>query len=290
MSEGEVLGPRATWAEHPIRIRRLDVLRREQVTPKMVRVVLGGPELDGFESHVPDEHVKLVFPDEDTGITRAPRQAENGMSLDWERPFPPTRDYTIRRYAREAGEVWIDFVVHAVGRASAWAQRAEPGDEIWVAGPRPSLIVPPDFTYQLLFADHTALPALARWLEELPESVRAFAVALVPDPAEQQPLPERDGIEVTWLHESVPSAPSFADVLETVRLPEGEHTYLWAAGEAGLLKPVRRWAKAHGFERGTSDVSGYWKHGKDGAVPTSRSARLAAEVRHLAAHALGREH
>ena len=55
--------PRARWAEWPIKIRELEVLRREHLTPRMVRVTLGGPNVAGFESHLPDEHMKLVFPD-----------------------------------------------------------------------------------------------------------------------------------------------------------------------------------------------------------------------------------
>jgi NADPH-dependent ferric siderophore reductase len=34
-------------------------------------VILGGPGTAGFESHAPDEHVKLIFPDSD-GTLRVP--------------------------------------------------------------------------------------------------------------------------------------------------------------------------------------------------------------------------
>lgn len=86
---------------YPIKIRRLDVLDRRYVTLKMVRLTVGGDQIEGFESHQSDEHVKLVFPDPDTGDTRFPTQ--DGDHLDWPRPFPLTRDYTIRSFDREAG-------------------------------------------------------------------------------------------------------------------------------------------------------------------------------------------
>ena len=55
-----------------------------------------------------------------------------------------------------------------------------------------------------------------------------------------------------------------------------------------MLKPVRRWAKAHGFDKGTSDITGYWKTGRTNAVPTK--VTLAARAKHRLDHLLGREH
>ena len=45
---------------------------------------------------------------------------------------------------------------------------------------------------------------------------------------------------------------------------------VWAAGEAGVLKPIRRWARAHGFARGTCDIAGYWRQERTSSVRTSR--------------------
>ncbi|MFT4299173.1 MAG: siderophore-interacting protein [Aeromicrobium sp.] len=286
----ETVGPRADHVDVPIGIRELEVIRRESVTPKMVRIVFGGSGVDGFITSTPDEHVKLVFPDPD-GVTRHPVQAADGKMLDWPRPFPPTREYTIRRVDREAGEIWMDFVVHPGGLASDWAQHVSPGETLWVAGPRPSHQVPADFGFQILLADHTALPAVARWLEELDPSVQAEVAVLVPDVAEEQPLAVRDGVNLTWYHADEGVGDDvLGRHLEQVVLPGDRHVYLWAAGEAGLLKPVRRWAKAHGFARGTCDVAGYWRKGRTNAVPTSRAVQLAAQARHVLDHALGREH
>lgn len=280
--------PQSRWAEWPIKIRELDVLRREYVTQRMVRVTLGGPGLPGFESHLADEHVKLVFPDPNTGTTRAPVQ--DGDHLDWPSPFPPTRDYTVRRYDPkdgEAGEVDFDFVVHEGGLASDWAQHAPIGSSIWVAGPRPSRIVPPEFGFHVLVGDETALPAIGRWLEELPGDARGVAVVEVADPAEEQPLRVPDGFSLTWLHRSDGSAPTLGDFVGGLTLPDDTATYVWAAGEAGELKPVRRWARSRGVGgKGQCDIGGYWRRGSTGGVSTTRRERLG----HAVAHALGREH
>ncbi|MBW9207279.1 siderophore-interacting protein [Mumia sp. zg.B17] len=271
-------GPTLTLLDHPIGIQELEVLRRDQLTPRMVRLVLGG-DLARWEARAPDEHVKLVFPDPETGMTRAP--VADGDHLHWPKPFPPTREYTVRRFDRERGEVWMDFVVHPGGLASDWAESVQPGDRLWVAGPRAGYVAPPAFAYRVVLADHTALPAAARIVEELPHGVRARVALLVPDAAEEQDLVVREGVEVTWLHEDDPevSDRGFEPFLAGLDLPADEPWTLWAGGEAGLLKPVRRWAKEHGLVNGsTADISGYWKRGRSNAVTPRR--RLAHRVKH----------
>lgn len=56
----EVLaGTTGAKVPYPIGIRELEVVRSEMVGTGLLRLTLGGPELAGFESHAPDEHVRL---------------------------------------------------------------------------------------------------------------------------------------------------------------------------------------------------------------------------------------
>ncbi len=276
--------PEAVYDDFPIRIRELQVLRRTRVTPRMLRVTLGGPDLAGFESHQSDEHVKLVFPDPGTDTTRHPVQDDD--HLDWPSPFPPTRDYTVRRYdpaAGEHGEVDVDLVDHDGGLAATWARTCEVGSSIWVAGPRPSLVVPAEFGFHVLVGDETALPAIGRWLEELPADARGAAFVEVAGPEEEQQLRVPDGVRLEWLHRgsAAPGTTSLlADAVDGLQLPTDTHVYVWAYAEAGCIKPVRRWARARAVGRGQSDIGGYWKLRRTGAVPTGVLSRLVHRVEH----------
>lgn len=251
-------GPRAEHLERPHSVHGLRLLRREQVTPRMVRLVLGGDEVAALEPRTPDEHVKIIFPDADGGV-RLPTVGEKG--LDWPRPFPETREYTIRRIDHAAGEVWIDFVVHEGGLASDWAQRVEPGTDVWITGPRPTYLLPDAFGHHVLLADHTALPAVARWLEELGPMTSAQVAVAVPGAADEQQLAVGERVDLTWFHEDDPNYDlgTLGRHLESLALPADVPTYLWAAGEASVLKPVRVWARKRGFARGTCDIAGYWR-------------------------------
>ncbi|MCE3033164.1 MULTISPECIES: siderophore-interacting protein [Streptomyces] len=259
----EVLaGRRPEKVRYPIRVRRTEVVRTTTVGAGLLRVTLGGPGTEGFEAHSPIDHVKLLFPEPD-GSLRLPEP--DGDLLKWPRPAPTSREYTVRRYDPEAGEIDIDIAPHEGGLASDWAQRVRPGAVLHVAGPPGGLIVPPVYDRYLLVGDITALPAIARWLEELPRDAKGWAFIEVADAAEQIELSAPAAVEVRWLHRGDRPAGT-GDALEravtAVPVAKGERLYAWIAGEAGQIKPLRRWVRDElRLDRGDYEITGYWKRG-----------------------------
>ncbi|MGM9439188.1 siderophore-interacting protein [Streptomyces murinus] len=255
-------GRRPEKVRYPIRVRRTEVVRTATVGAGLLRVTLGGPGTEGFEAHSPIDHVKLLFPEPD-GSLRLPEP--DGDLLKWPRPAPTSREYTVRRYDPEAGEIDIDIAPHEGGLASDWAQRVRPGAVLHVAGPPGGLIVPPVYDRYLLVGDITALPAIARWLEELPRDAKGWAFIEVAGAAEQIELSAPAAVEVRWLHRGDRPAGT-GDALEravtAVPVAEGERLYAWIAGEAGQIKPLRRWVRDElRLDRGDYEITGYWKRG-----------------------------
>ncbi|OLT44716.1 NADPH-dependent ferric siderophore reductase [Saccharomonospora sp. CUA-673] len=250
---------------YPIGIRTVEVVRTAPVGSGLIRLTLGGSGVDGFEAHAPDEHVKLIFTDPD-GTLRLPEP--DGAMLKWPRPSPTSREYTVRRFDPDARELDIDIAVHDGGLAAEWARTARSGEQVHVAGPPGGLIVPTSYDKYLLAGDITALPAIARWLEEMPPTTEGWAVIEVADAGEEIPLDHPEGVEVRWLHRDG-AAPGTTDLIErTVRalpLPgssDTERLYVWLAGEAGTLKPLRRWVRNElGLSKADHDITGYWKRG-----------------------------
>jgi NADPH-dependent ferric siderophore reductase len=55
------------------------------------------------------------------------------------------------------------------------------------------------------------------------------------------------------------------DLLETVSAQDiDQDTFVWAAGEAGALVPVRRHLKAQQLPRENLSLHGYWRRGESG--------------------------
>ncbi|MEU1214522.1 siderophore-interacting protein [Streptomyces sp. NPDC005791] len=255
-------GLRAEKVGYPIGIRETEVVRTVMVGAGLLRVTLGGKGTEGFEAHSPDEHVKLLFPEAD-GTLRLPEQ--NGTMLRWAGSALRSRQYTVRRYDPVAGEIDIDVALHDGGLASDWAREARPGAVMHLAGPPGGLIVPHSYDRYLLAGDLTALPAIARWLEELPRSAKGWAFIEVTDPTQEIALSAPEGVEVCWLHSAdlpAGSGDALARAVTEVTVPEGERVYVWVAGEAGQIKPLRRWVRDElGLEKADHDITGYWKRG-----------------------------
>lgn len=227
------------------RRRHLHVLERVGLTDSLVRFTFAG-DLEGFASLGPEDHVKAFFPGPDGFVGRDYTPAE----------FRPIG-------ASSGPELDIDVVVHGVaGPATAWASRAGRGDGLDIGGPRGSRLAPTGFTNALLIADPSGTPALRRW-------IRAFA-GVTPVHAL---LFGDDARLVDYLDdaERMTATPQLArtgeyDLLEVVRSQDvTTDTFVWAAGEANALIPVRRWLKQEvGLPKESLSLHGYWKSGVAG--------------------------
>jgi NADPH-dependent ferric siderophore reductase len=238
---------------HEIKRRKLQVLRVTDITRRMRRITLHGPELAGFISLGTDDHVKLLFattPEEQAALdSDAPLQNGDG-------PRPSMRDYTPRRYDPHSGELDIDFVLHGDGPAATWAAQAEAGQTLNIAGPRGSLIVPDMFDSYLLIGDETALPAIGRRLEALPAGRRALVVVEIDNLAERQALISDAQIEVIWV---VRGEQDLLEVTRQLTLPQGS-LYAWVATEASLSRKVRRVLLDElKLEEAAVKAAGYWR-------------------------------
>lgn len=238
---------------HEIKRRRLEVLRVVDITPRMRRITLGGEQLAGFASLGSDDHIKLLF------AQNAAEQAaldSPTFSVKGEGPQPAMRDYTPRRVDLSSGELDIDFVLHGDGPASTWAEQAKPGQHLHIAGPRGSMIVPDIFDSYLLVGDETALPAIARRLEELPAGRKVLAVIEIADEHEQQALDSAADVEVIWV---VRGRDDLLGAVRELQVPQGS-LYAWVATETKLSRQVRRvLLDEHTLNDEFVKAVGYWR-------------------------------
>jgi NADPH-dependent ferric siderophore reductase len=233
---------------HELKRRHLNVQGVQHLTPKMVRVTVGGDDLTGFTSQGFDDHIKLVFIDEE------------GRAV--------MRDFTPRRYDADRAELLIDFALHDSGPATRWAATAAMGMTLEVGGPRSSFIIPTELDSHLLVGDETALPAIGRRLEELPDTTRALVVAEIDNESEQQAFESRARLDVIWVYRRGAAAGS-ADALLKALLaltvpPTG--CFAWIAVESKVARRLRQFlVEERGVEKPWVKAAGYWQRGAVGA-------------------------
>jgi NADPH-dependent ferric siderophore reductase len=242
--------------------REMSVVRVLDLTPHMRRITLTGQDLDRFATD-DNLHVRLFFPP-DGHAPEWPTRGVNGLSqaIDPARR-PQVRKYTIRRIDLGAGEVDIDFVLHAdAGPGSDWAGRARPHDVIGMAGPGGRGIRAAD--WHLLVGDETALPAIARALEGLPATASGVAIVEIPDEADRLALSKPEGIQLRWLHRTNGS-PSLDEVVREISIPKDRAHFCWAGAEFDAIQKIRRyWRDECGVAKADQLAVAYWRRGAEG--------------------------
>jgi NADPH-dependent ferric siderophore reductase len=228
--------PLVQRVRHELKLRDLEVASVDRLSPGFAAITLKGEALADFTSLGFDDHVKLFFGEAGEGQAR--------------------RDYTPRRFSREARELVIEFALHGTGAASDWARTAKAGDRLLVGGPRGSMIVPLELGWHLLVGDDTALPAISRRLEELPAGSRAFVLVLA-DEADRRVFAGAAQAELQWMS----SNEELLAALRALSLPAAETGFAWGGGEAGLMAQVRQVLADKGVPKQHMRVSAYWKRG-----------------------------
>jgi NADPH-dependent ferric siderophore reductase len=239
--------------------RLLQVRRSERITPRMVRVTLGGDELAGFSGEGPDRRIKMFFPVAGQARPAVPRATSGGPLWPAGEPRPAIRTYTVRRFDAAAGELDVDFVLHeGHGPAAAWARDAQPGAWVGVSEPGGRYEPDPAADFHVVIGDETALPAVATVLEALPAGVPTLALLEVADAGEEQKLP--GAAQLHWAHrgDREPGAP-LAAAVRAAEFPAGDGQ-AWLSGESMCVRDLRKHLlDERGLDRRRVYATGYWR-------------------------------
>ena len=252
--------PTITRVRHELRLRRATVTQVEEVALRMKRITLESDELSGFTSLGFDDHVKLFFPTADGQLNLSSPGTEGAA----ERVM---RDFTPRRFNAETGELVVDFFIHEDGPATTWASNAKSGSVLGVGGPRGSSVISVDgIDSHLLIGDETALPAIARRLEELPANTNALVVAEV-EQGFELPLSSRAQLDVMWVPrtsgDGMPGGTLISALWGLSLITE--RCFAWAATETQAVRAIRRYlTEERGFDKRWVKAAGYWQRGAVG--------------------------
>ncbi|MGB3441340.1 MAG: siderophore-interacting protein [Actinophytocola sp.] len=258
-------------AVQPYTLFRVEVVRSERISPRMLRVTFGGPDLARCASAGHDQRIKLFFPLD--GQTEPIVPAGPG----WFGEFrampddlrPPIRTFTISGFRTGQRELDVDFVLHGdLGPASRWAGGAKPGDRIAILAPDARHTPITGYEYKpgadtdwtLLAGDETALPAIAGILSAMPDDRHAMVFLEVSSPREMRPLDCAARVHVTWLSRGGAPAGGGAllDAITRTEFPSGR-PYAWVAGESGAVVALRRHlVRERGLDKKDVYFSGYW--------------------------------
>jgi NADPH-dependent ferric siderophore reductase len=252
----------AETAPAPRRTRRVLQTRVEAVrrlTPHLIRVVVGGEDLDGFVvGEFTDHYVKLQIPPPGAPYT-APFDAEDLRARLPREQWPRTRTFTVRHWDGERSLLTLDFVDHGdSGVAGPWAAAARPGDRLQLMGPGGAYTPDPAADWHLMVGDESVLPAIAASLVRVPAGVPVHVVVEVGGPEDEIALETPGDLRLTWLHRNG-AGDRLLDAVRALAFPDGS-VHAFVHGEASAVRAVRRHLVVErGVPREALSVSGYWK-------------------------------
>ena len=257
-------------------VHTFEVLRSEEVTSHMVRVVLGGSGFDTFTpSEFTDSYVKLVVVADDVDVAGLLRPLTLDSFADLPAAKQPVvRTLTVRRADPAAREIAIDVVVHGEhGAAGQWAATAEPGQPVYLMGPSGAYAPDPAADWHLLAGDESALPAISVALEALPANAIGHVFIETAEPGDEIPLTAPDGVQVDWIYRGGRAdlvgedrAGDHAPLIEAVKsapwLPGQVQVFIHGEAQAVMhnLRPYIR--KDREVAAKWASISGYWRRGR----------------------------
>ena len=228
--------------------RALKVLRKNFVTPHMLRVTLGGTELDGFPTDANGSYIKL-------------RLAE----AEGDAKKPLVRTYTVRHYDPENRELDVDFVIHdSDGPAANWARSCKPGDEIMVGGPGPKKLLDFSADWFLLVGDMSALPAISANIERMGPDAKGYALLEIIHENDRQDIDSPPNLQIEWIENNDPESPNtiLLDHVKALNWLPGRPS-VWVAGEFSQSLSIRSlMKKGRNLTREQMYASSYWQIGQ----------------------------
>jgi NADPH-dependent ferric siderophore reductase len=256
----------ATPGRRRPRFRPVEVVDVRFLSPRLVSITLtGGPDgaLDGFHIGAPAQHVKLLIPGADHHTVAIPQAGANGPVWPEDQLRPAVRTYTPRRFDPTTGTLEIQFVVHGDGPASAWAERAMPGDQLAVAGPGGRFPLELTCGPWVIAGDESAIPAIGTLLEALPADATADVYIETEGRADEIEMPLNDLSQLHWLLRA--GATDTGSLLHhTLRTaPITPETNVWVACEATAVRRIRHTLlDSVDLNVGQLVTRGYWRAGE----------------------------
>lgn len=248
-----------------------EVTATERISPHLVRLTFGSPDLASLPRHGFDHWVRLFFPHPERGDADYSHLPETfGVTgyLKYLRQRsgsrPAVRSYTIRQQRER--EVDVDFVAHGdVGLAGPWAARAKPGEKVALIDQGRGFDPSPDVEHHVLVGDESAMPAVLGVLRDLPDDARGLAIIEVPDLADAQQAPAPSGVDVRWVVRDDPDTRPGSVALEELRRhrPENpERVSAFVVGEQALAAGGRRHLVDCGVPKSRIAFTGFWRVGR----------------------------
>ncbi|MBD8689877.1 MULTISPECIES: siderophore-interacting protein [unclassified Rhizobium] len=223
----------------------------DRIYPSYYRLRLSGPSLERFSRD--GLHFRLLFPPE-SHLGQWPFLAESGRVewpggiSHWHRPV-----YTTRTVDLERGTLDFDVFAHDGGRVTRWCSTLSAGAEVAIMGPGGEWLT--SERWIAFFGDETALPAIARILQDLAPETEGIATILTSDAGDKQDLHTKSNVSIRWLVRG--DGICLIHELKRLQIPDNDRL-VWFAGERSEVNQAREILGSLGLRKDEIRAASYW--------------------------------
>ncbi len=246
----------------PANFYEMTLLRKSRPVQGVLRLTLE-TDGEGLSSAEDGYHVKLMVPADPKREPVWPGLRPNGTTA-WPRKENRlhVRYFTVRHIRSAGREVDIDIVDHPGGRLYEWAIQAKTGDRVGLMGPVG--LETADLQEPVLMAgDMTALPAMARMIENMPPAMKGVAFLAFPEGGKLEDyfqVSER-AIDIQLIDRDKFDG-QILDKMKRMR-EQSDFKTAWFGGEHSTAKVMEAYFQHDcGFEADQYSCSTYWRRGE----------------------------
>lgn len=229
-------------------VLHIEVQSWQDLSPHLRRIVFFSPELADYPFQCKAAHIKLLFPQPGQDKPVLPVLTPRGPVWPEGAQRSFDRAYTLRDYDAGNCTITVDFVRHgdtggSLGPAARFVEQVAAGQIIAVsppAGPVPML--KPAARY-ILVGDATALPAIHAMLEDMDSHAVGDVFLWLPEVADLPALPLPAGVRLHTFFGDLTQVNALVAAVCVLPAPDAAD-FVWLAGEAGLVVPLRQQARS----------------------------------------------
>ena len=238
--------------EMPPNFKLARVVACEDVSPSYQRMTVEGADMARFGQT--GLHFRIVRQKNPDRAPVWPVMGAKGTAV-WPEGADTLTDkvYTTRYFDADTGRLTFDIFRHAGGFTCEWAATRPIGQTVGVMGPGGGWY--PHGHNLLLVGDETALPAIARILENAASDSTGQAIILVPSAADVQPINAPKGCQITWLFRDQDT-----DLVAAAKAAGTDFDFHWFAAHQDEARAMRTfWKTTQGIDRKAFMSVAYWE-------------------------------
>ncbi len=232
------------------------VVSTEQINDVFMRIRVKADDVERFfKDHM---HFRVIYP-KVTGTTPVWPYMNEARRTIW-----PSGDqellkpiYTIRQIDEVNRTFDFDVYLHDDGPTAEWSKRVQSGEECGLIGPAGGWMPVAD---KMLFAgDETAIPAIARILENLPASTAGHVFISHAHPNARVDLKLPAHMTLEWSQRPDENYDALLHSAKVAWEETPDYDFIWFATHKNTVRKARQYfIGEHGFTNDNSYIVGFW--------------------------------